>query len=246
MNKYNTAILGATGVVGEELIDLLQEFDFPVKTLYPIASAKSTSKAVVFKGKVHNILSIDDVDCSKVDLVFCAVSNDIAKELLPRFNNAVIIDKSSLNRSNPNIPLVLSGVNDNILSENKSKIIAMPNCCVIPLATLLYYLPKTKRVVVSTYQSVSGAGADAMNKLMKDTVDHLSKRKIDSSETLAFNVVPDIPQEEEKIEYETRRILNKDINLSVTCVRVPVVIGHSMSVNIEFDSDIDLEDIANL
>ena len=250
----NIAVVGATGNVGRKVLEILKERSFPVRNAYALASRGSVGKKVSFgEDEVLPIETLENFDFSKTDIVFSCVNSDVTESY---YKNAIkagatIIDKSSLFRQDPEIPLIVPEVNSHILSElPKSRIISSPNCCVIPLVTALSPLDhaaKIKRIIVSTYQSVSGAGKEYMDDLYNQTkssflfhepIEGKFERKI------AFNLIPKIDDfnangdslEEEKICQETVKILGRHLAISVTSVRVPVFIGHSLSVNIEFEN----------
>jgi aspartate-semialdehyde dehydrogenase len=254
--KYRVAVLGATGLVGKKVLELLLDANnvFPIKELHAVASINSKGKNILLNGSNSDICAktLDEIDFSAIDLVFNALKSEITKEIMPGLlkSSAIVIDKSSVYRMEQWAPLVVSGVNDDLLVTRKQNLITTPNCCVIPLVHVLLPLMQLyaiRRVVLSTYQSASGAGALQMQSLYNHSKD------LDTSKTsLAFNVIPKIgeidetsgeSQEEQKIVQETRKILKSKIEISVTAVRVPVLIGHSISVNVEFDKEADIEKI---
>lgn len=263
MKKYNIAVIGATGSVGGQLISILAERAFPVNNIYALASANSIGKKVSFGDeKILNVEDTRSFDFKKADIVFCCAGEDISKEFVEKaaLAGCIVIDKSSLFRLDTSVPLIVPEVNGHILKQASKNIIANPNCCTIPLAVVLAPLhaaAKIKRIVVSTYQSVSGAGKDGMDELYNQT-----KNKYMNGETkhnifpaqIAFNIIPQIgdiddegnADEEMKISLEIQKILGANIGVSVTAVRVPVFIGHSMSVNIEFDKPITVSEIEEI
>lgn len=258
--NINVAVVGATGNVGRKIISVLAERNFPINKLYALASERSNGKKISFgDNDILTIESLNNFDFSKVDIVFSAVSSEVTKSYISRAieKGAIIIDKSSLYRMDEEVPLIVPEVNEHLITSIPSKkIVASPNCCVIPLVTALSPLnnaSKIKRIVISTYQSVSGAGKDYMDELFNQTKssfmpDKASPNKFERQ--IAFNIIPKIDKflpdgntgEEDKIVKETQKILGQDIGVSVTSVRVPVFIGHSLSVNVEFESDISPEE----
>ncbi|MDX2050172.1 MAG: aspartate-semialdehyde dehydrogenase [Rickettsiaceae bacterium] len=261
MKKYNVAVVGATGNVGRKLISILDERNFPVEDLYALASKNSLHKKISFGDeKILSVQQLDNFDFTKVDLVLSCVNSNITKSYIDKAikANCTIIDKSSLFRNDPDVALVVPEVNEHeILRAQNKKIIASPNCCVIPLVTILSPLHqdfKIKRIVISTYQSVSGAGRAHMDELYNQTKstympEKLHPEKFDKQ--IAFNILPKIDDiesngntvEEQKIISETKKILGADIGVSVTAVRVPVFVSHALSVNVEFTKPFDLEEI---
>ena len=253
-NKYNIAIIGATGNVGRELLSLLDERNFPVDNVYAVASRASLGKEVSFGEKtLLTVIAMEDLDFSEVDIAFFAAGSQVSKEYAEKVakQGCVVIDKSAYFRMNKNVPLIVPEVNPEEIN-NHNNIIASPNCTVIPLMLALKPLhleAQIKRVVVSTYQSVSGAGKKAMDELFNQTKGIYTYQAPDPKEftkRISFNVIPHIDdfmpsgdtKEEWKMEVETKKILGKEIEFSATCVRVPVFVGHSASVNIEFEENI--------
>jgi aspartate-semialdehyde dehydrogenase len=247
-NGYNVAVLGATGIVGRTAIAMLlnESPKLPIKSLHAIASQRSKGIQLFTGQKSLYAKTFEDLDLSEIDIVFNALKGDVTKTLMPELlkSSAFIIDKSSVYRNDTLTPLVVSGVNDDMITLKNQQLIATPNCCVIPLVHVLFPLMNIysiHKITLSTYQSVSGAGFAAMAALEngEDT-------------PLAFNVIPNIGEtnkqtgatdEEEKIVNETNKILNIDLPIAVTCVRVPVMVGHCICANIEFKSDISLKRI---
>lgn len=268
VDPVSVAVLGATGLVGREIINQLQQMNFPLKKLYALASRESVGKKISFgeSDEVIEVMSVDDCDWREVDILFSAVSDEIAARIIPEAIEAgvFVIDKSSYYRMNPDVALVVPQVNFRDIFEARNRsIVASPNCCVIPLVAVLGALDKevkVKRVVVSTYQSVSGAGKDAMDELYSQTKNYFMYDKVPNKffeRRIAFNLIPKIGDintneyygyttEEKKISMETSKILGRHIPMSVTCVRVPVFIGHSLSVNIEFEDEFDADDVADV
>ena len=255
----NIAIVGATGNVGRKLLEVLERTNFEFSELYLIASDKSVGKKITFKNKTYSIVGLSDFDFSKVKIAFFSAGSAIAEKWAPiAAKKAIVIDNSKYFRMDKEIPLVVPEVNGEALKSYKNKnIIANANCSTIQLVLALKPLHdqfKIKRVIVSTYQSVSGAGKVHMNELEEQSKLVLEKQKVNSknfTKQIAFNVIPHIDsfledgstKEEWKMTVETKKILDPDIALTATCVRVPVFIGHSESVNIEFKSEINLEKI---
>jgi aspartate-semialdehyde dehydrogenase len=262
MKKYNIAVVGATGNVGREVLSLLSEREFPVDKVYAIASRASLGKEVSFGDtEILKATTIDEVDFSKVDFAFFAAGSAVSKEHAESIakQGCIVIDKSSYFRNKKHVPLIVPEVNPEAI-KNHRNIIASPNCSVIPLMVALKPLhdaAEIKRIVVSTYQSVSGAGKAAMDELYSQTkgiYTYQAPNPIAFTKRIAFNVIPHIDdflpsgetKEEWKMEVETKKILGEEIALSATCVRVPVFIGHSASVNIEFEESLSVADAKKL
>jgi aspartate-semialdehyde dehydrogenase len=252
--KYVVAVIGATGNVGREVLNSLASRNFPVKEIFAAASSDSVGKEVSFGDDTIKIKQMNEMDFSKIDIAFfcagSAVSEKYAKDAVSK--GCIVIDKSSHFRLDNDVPLIVPEANINSLKGFKAGIISNPNCCTIPLAVALKPLDnaaKIKRIVVSTYQSVSGAGKPAMDELYNQTkakfiYEHLSPKIF--PQQIAFNLFPHIGEfredgysdEEYKIEEELKKIMGDHVNPTVTCVRVPVFVSHSMSVNVEFEKDI--------
>jgi len=255
----NIAIVGATGNVGRKLLEVIEKLNFKFSELYLIASDKSIGKKITFKGKTYSIIGLSDFDFSKVKIAFFSAGSAIAEKWAPiAAKKTIVIDNSKHFRMDKEIPLVVPEVNADALKNYKNKnIIANANCSTIQLVLALKPLHdkfKIKRVIVSTYQSVSGAGNSHMNELEEQSKKVLDKQKVSSknfTKQIAFNVIPHIDsfmedrytKEEWKMTVETKKILDTSISLSATCVRVPVFVGHSESVNIEFNLEVDAEKI---
>ncbi|NDB82818.1 MAG: aspartate-semialdehyde dehydrogenase [Alphaproteobacteria bacterium] len=259
MKKYNVAVVGATGSVGRKLLSILAERNFPISCVYGVASRSSVGKKVSFgEGGVISIESIENFDFSKVDIVFSCTNEHVVKSYINRAldHGCTIIDKSSAFRMDQDVPLIIPEVNG-YLVKSHHKIISSPNCCVIPLvATLapLNNVAKIRRIVVSTYQSVSGAGKDAMEELYNQTKSSFMPDRLPPKifeKQIAFNIIPKIGEilengysaEEEKICLETQKILGSHIGITATATRVPVFVGHSMSVNIEFENKLSATEV---
>jgi aspartate-semialdehyde dehydrogenase len=259
-NKFNIAVVGATGAVGEMLLTVLEERKFPVDKLYPIASARSTDKTVRFRNKQLDVLDIAHFDFSKVDIALFSAGSDVSKEYAPKAvtSNAVVIDNSSYFRYEKDIPLVVAEVNPERIADYTHKgIIANPNCSTIQMVVALKPLHDAAGIVrinVATYQSVSGTGKRAISELIAQVGDLLNGRPAKSDvypQQIAFNVIPHIDQfedngytrEEMKMVWETRKILEDDtIMVNPTAVRVPVLYGHSEAIHLELKKPLSASD----
>ncbi|MDR0677185.1 MAG: aspartate-semialdehyde dehydrogenase [Holosporaceae bacterium] len=257
---YNIAVIGATGNAGSKTLEILAERNFPVKNIIAIASENSTGKKINFKDTSIVIKTISSVDFSDMDIaIFCAgstVSSHHAEMVTKA--GCIIIDKTSYFRLNPMVPLIIPEVNRNDLLEKGAPlgIISTPNCVAVPLAMTLKALSQIstiKKIVVSTYQSVSGAGYKAMEELKhqcKSIVMDQSPEVTIFPKQIALNVIPKVgsfydsgvSEEEDKISGELRKILQSNMEIAITCVRVPVLVGHSASVFCEFDRSVTLND----
>ncbi|UTW59605.1 aspartate-semialdehyde dehydrogenase [Kordiimonas sp. SCSIO 12603] len=252
---FRVAVVGATGNVGREVLNILAERGFTAKEVIAIASRKSIGQQVGYGDKDLDIVALDTFDPKGVDIAFFAAGSGVSKEFAPKFAEAgcVVIDNSSLYRMDPDVPLVVPEVNAKALEGfSKKNIIANPNCSTAQMLVALKPLhdaAKIKRVVVSTYQSVSGSGNAAMDELFNQTRAVFVNDPIVNEvypKQIAFNVIPHIDvfmddgstKEEWKMVAETHKMLDPDIELTATCVRVPVFIGHSEAVNIEFEKPI--------
>ena len=258
--KYNIAVAGATGAVGTEIIQILEQRDFPIDNLYLLASSKSKGKKIEFKEKEILVEDLAEFDFTKVHIGLFSPGGKISAEYAPNAAEAgcIVIDNTSYFRMQKNVPLIVPEVNANALDEffqdeNRTNIISNPNCSTIQMVAALKPLHEKSiinRVVVSTYQAVSGAGKTGMDELFNQTQNvyanqELKKEKF--TKQIAFNAIPHIgaflengnTEEEQKMIDETKKILDEGINVSATCVRTAVFIGHSESVNIEFDSPLD-------
>ena len=249
------AVVGATGLVGTKMLEVLAERNFPVSELIPVASERSVGKEITFKGKKYKVHSMQQAIDAKPQIALFSAGGDTSKEWAPKFAAAgiTVIDNSSAWRMDPEKKLIVPEVNANLLTA-ADKIIANPNCSTIQMVVVLNPLHKKykiKRVVVSTYQSVTGTGVKAVSQLMNE-------RKDGSSDEMAYkykidmNAIPQIDvflengytKEEMKMVNETKKIMGDDsIKLTATTVRIPVMGGHSESVNIEFENDFDIKDI---
>tara|TARA_B100000579_G_scaffold64029_1_gene47330 strand:- start:4381 stop:5376 length:996 start_codon:yes stop_codon:yes gene_type:complete len=256
----NLAIIGATGNVGRKTIEVLENSKLEIDNLYLVASKKSAGKTLKFKNKELKIEHLENYDFSKAQITIFAAGSEIAKNWVPAASKkTIVIDNSKYFRMKNEVPLVVPEVNPDDLKKHKN-IIANPNCSTIQLMLSLKPLHdkyKIKRVVVSTYQSVSGAGKAAEDELFSQTKDYLNNKKIISknfTKQIAFNLIPHIDnfvedgytKEEWKMENETKKILGEDIGLTATCVRVPVKTAHSESINIEFENTYNLSELKTL
>ena len=256
----NFAIIGASGNVGRKTIEILEKSSIPFKELFLVASAKSAGKKIKFRDKEIEIIDLEKYDFSKAKITFFAAGSQIAKDWAHKAaKKTIVIDNSSYFRMEKEIPLVVPEVNPEALDKHKN-IIANPNCSTMQMVLALKPLHdeyKINRVVVSTYQAVSGAGKAAMDELFSQTKDFLDEKKINSknfTKQIAFNLIPHIDtfgadgytKEELKMTNETKKILDEDIDVTATCVRVPVRTGHSESINIEFDNLFDLENVIRI
>ena len=253
----NFAIIGASGNVGRKTIEILEKSKISFKELYLVASKKSAGKKIKFREKEIEIENLENYDFSKAQITIFAAGSDIAKDWAPKAaKKTIVIDNSSFFRMQKNIPLVVPEVNPEALDKHEN-IIANPNCSTMQMVLALKPLHdeyKIKRVIVSTYQAVSGAGKEAMDELFDQTKSFLDKKNIVSknfTKQIAFNLIPHIDvfdkdgytKEELKMTNETKKILDEKIEVTATCVRVPVRTGHSESMNIEFEKAFDLENI---
>ena len=250
MHKANVAVVGATGAVGREMLKLLEEREFQVEELLPLASARSEGLQVTFKGKKMTIHEAKPESFEGADIAFFAAGGGTSKMLAPEAakRGAVVVDKSSAWRMDPNVPLVIPEINPGDIPEHQG-IISSPNCSTIVMLMALAPLQRAnpiKRVIVDTYQSASGAGGKGILELMQQARNILEERETTHAtfpHTLAFDVLPHVEEftddgyttEEVKMQNETRKIMHlPDLPVSATCVRVPVSISHSEAVHIEF------------
>ncbi|WP_333824320.1 aspartate-semialdehyde dehydrogenase [Pinisolibacter sp.] len=260
---YKVAIVGATGNVGREMLDILAERGFPVSEVVPLASSRSLGTEVSFGDKTLKTKVLDNYDFSDTDICLMSAGGSVSKEWSPKIGaqGCVVIDNSSAWRYDAEVPLIVPEVNaDAIVGFTKKNIIANPNCSTAQLVVALKPLHdeyKIKRVVVSTYQSVSGAGKDAMDELFTQTraifvSDPVEPKKF--PKRIAFNLIPHIDvfmedgftKEEWKMMAETKKILDPKIKLTATCVRVPVFISHSESVNVEFENPVTADEARDI
>ena len=260
---FKIAVVGATGNVGREMLDILAERRFPVSEVVALASARSIGTEVSFGDRTVKCKTLENYDFSGVDICLMSAGGAVSKEWSPRIaaQGCVVIDNSSAWRYDLDVPLIVPEVNaDAIKGFSKRNIIANPNCSTAQLVVALKPLhdkAKILRVVVSTYQSVSGAGKEAMDELFAQTRATFVSDPVESkkfTKRMAFNVIPHIDvfmedgstKEEWKMMVEVKKILDPKIKLSATCVRVPVFIGHSEAVNIEFENPISAEEARDI
>lgn len=256
MKTYNVAILGATGAVGRQMLEVLLEREFPIKELHLLASARSKGSTIEMKGNTYTVEEATERSFEGMDIVLGAAENDIAKKFIPHAvkAGAVVIDNSSAYRLDDTVPLVIPEVNPEAVKQHHG-IIANPNCAtIIALVALqpLHAKAKIKRMVVSTYQAVSGAGVNGPKELAAQ-VDAIKENKPVVANTfqhqIAYNLIPQIggfneegySSEEMKMQNEGRKILGcEDLQVNCTCVRVPVIRSHSESIMVEFEQPLDV------
>ena len=254
MKKYNVAIVGATGLVGQTFLKVLKERNFPVEKLYLYASARSAGKTVNFVGKDYTVIELKDENIKDdIDVALFSAGGDMSKEYAPKFKakGAIVVDNSSAWRMEKDIPLVVPEANPEAL-DGHNGIIANPNCSTIQVMPVLKVLADKyglKRVVYSTYQAVAGSGQKGIDDLEANLKGEPSKNY---PHQIAFNLLPHIDsfldngytKEEMKMVEETRKILGlPDLKVTATCVRVPVKMGHAVSVNVELEKSFDLKDV---
>ena len=251
-------IVGATGNVGRKTLEVLQQKNLNIDNLYLVASPKSAGKQLEFNGKKYSIENLETYDFSKAKITFFAAGRKISEQYAEKAaKHTTVIDNSSYFRMDPDVPLIVPQVNAKDIQKMKKNIIANPNCSTAQLVLVLkplHDLFRIKRVIVSTYQSVSGGGKAPMDELFQQTKMYLESKEIKSknfTKQIAFNIIPHIDdfsedgytKEELKMTNETKKILDTKIELSSTCVRIPVLVSHSESVNIEFEQEFSLEKI---
>jgi len=256
---YKVAVVGATGNVGREMLNILDERKFPADEVVVLASRRSVGVEVSYGDRTLKVKALEHYDFSDVDICLMSAGGAVSKEWSPRIGAAgvVVIDNSSAWRMDPDVPLIVPEVNaDAVAGFAKKNIIANPNCSTAQLVVALKPLhdkATIKRVVVATYQSVSGAGKDGMDELDRQTKAIYSLQEAETKKfpkRIAFNVIPHIDvfmedgytKEEWKMVVETKKILDPKIKLSATCVRVPVFVGHSEAVNVEFENPISVDE----
>ena len=254
MKKYNVAIVGATGLVGQTFLKVLKERNFPVEKLYLYASARSAGKTVNFVGKDYTVIELKDENIKDdIDVALFSAGGSISKEYAPKFKakGAIVVDNSSAWRMEKDIPLVVPEANPEAL-DGHNGIIANPNCSTIQVMPVLKVLADKyglKRVIYSTYQAVAGSGQKGVDDLEANLKGEPSKNY---PHQIAFNLLPHIDsfldngytKEEMKMVEETRKILGlPDLKVTATCVRVPVKMGHAVSVNVELEKSFDLKDV---
>ena len=254
----NIAIVGATGNVGRKTLEVLERKDLTIDNLYLVASSKSVGKKIGFKGKNYEIFDLEKFDFSQVKIAFFAAGGKISEKFAEKAaKHCLVIDNSSFYRMDPDVPLIVPQVNSGHLNKIKKNIIANPNCSTAQLVIVLkplHDLFTIKRIVVSTYQSVSGAGKAPMDELIEQTKTVLEGKKVKSknfTKQIAFNAIPHIDvfssdgytKEELKMTHETKKILDNKIDLTATCVRLPISVSHSESVNLQFEKPFSLEKV---
>lgn len=251
------AVVGATGLVGSEILTVLEERNFPVEELLPVASAKSVGKEITFKGKNYKVVSVEDAIAAKPDIAIFSAGGSTSLELAPKFAEVgtTVVDNSSAWRMNPKYKLIVPEINAHVL-EDHDKIIANPNCSTIQMVVALAPLHKKykiKRIVVSTYQSVTGTGKAAVDQLMNEREGKEGPKVY--PHPIDMNILPHIDvfldngytKEEMKMVNETKKIFGDDsIRVTATTVRVPAMGGHSEAVNVEFENEFDLDEVRAL
>ena len=258
----NIAIVGATGNVGRKILKVLELKKFPIDQLYLVASHKSVGKKISFNGKDCEVLNLETFDFTNVEIAFFSAGGKISEQYAAQAaKHSTVIDNSSYFRMDPDVPLIVPEVNSHDLKNYKKKnIIANANCSVIPLVVALkplHDLYSIKRIVASTYQSVSGAGKAPMDELLSQTKDFFEKKNLSSSyftKQIAFNAIPHIDsfldsgytKEEQKMHDEVKKILDTTIKITSTSVRIPVLVSHAVSVNIEFNKKYKLNEIRDV
>ena len=258
----NLAIIGATGNVGRKTIEILEKSKIKFSKLFLVASERSEGKKIKFKGKEIVVENLETFDFSKGEITFFSAGGKISEKYVPiAAKQSIVIDNSSFFRMDPEVPLIVPQVNSDQLAMYKKKnIIANANCSTIQMVLALKPLHdhfNIKRVIVSTYQSVSGAGKAPMDELLTQSKDFIAGKKINSknfTKQIAFNLIPHIDEfvddgytkEEWKMEKETKKILDPKIKITATCVRVPVMVSHSESINVEFEKPFNVEKVRDI
>jgi len=259
---YNVAVVGATGAVGEEMLKILAQRDFPVKNLRAIASERSEGKVVEFKEEKIKVENLAFTSFKNIDIALFSAGASVSREFSPKFasEGAVVVDNSSAFRMDRDVPLVVPEVNPHAVEKHKG-IIANPNCSTIQLVVAInpiHKRAKIKRMVISTFQSVSGTGRDAIIELKEQTKNYLEKRPLEKKvypHQIAFNLLPHIgrflpsgyTEEEMKLVNETRKIMEDPaIKVTATCVRVPVFISHSETVTIETEIFLSVDEVREI
>ena len=261
---YNIVIVGATGNVGREMLNILSEREFPVDKIAVLASRKSIGTEITFSDNILKTQDLETFDFSSWDIALFAIGSEATKIFAPKAakTGCIVIDNSSLYRYDPEVPLIVPEVNpETIFGYTKKNIIANPNCSTAQMVVALKPLhdrARIKRVVVSTYQSVSGSGKEAIDELWNQTKGiYVPGQEVAPKvypKQIAFNVIPHIDKfmedgttkEEWKMVAETKKIIDKSIKVTATCVRVPVFVGHSEAVNIEFEEFLDEDEARNI
>ena len=258
--KYNVAVVGATGIVGEALLNILHSRKFPINTINPIASDKSEGVKIKFGEKLIAVESIENFSFNEIDIAFFSAGSEVSKKFVPQATNSncVVIDNTSEFRYVDDVPLIVPEVNsDQICGYKKKNIIANPNCSTIQMLVALKPIHDRyviKDINVSTYQAVSGSGRKGVNELIDQTNLYFEQKNIDPQiypKQIAFNAIPFVDsfcdnnytKEEMKMVWETQKILGTDIYVNPTAVRVPVLVGHSESITVETQKNIDIGEV---
>ena len=254
----NIAIVGATGNVGRKILEVLDRKKISIKELFLVASPRSAGQQINFSGREHEIFNLETFDFSKIQITFFAAGGKISEQYAPKAaKHSIVIDSSSFFRMDPDVPLIVPQVNPEAIKDMKKNIIANPNCSTAQLVIALkplHDLFNIERIVVSTYQSVSGGGKNPMDELIEQTKLSLENKEIkprNFTKQIAFNAIPHIDvfaddgytKEELKMTNETKKILGEKIELTATCVRIPVMVSHAESVNIQFEKKFSLEKV---
>jgi aspartate-semialdehyde dehydrogenase len=254
----NIAIVGATGNVGRKILEVLERKKLSINELFLVASSRSAGQKLNFNDKEHEVFNLETFDFSKVQITFFAAGGKISEQYAAKAaKHSTVIDNSSFYRMDPDVPLIVPQVNPEAIKNMKKNIIANPNCSTAQLVIVLkplHDLFNIERIVVSTYQSVSGGGKNPMDELIEQTKLFLENKEIKSrnfTKQIAFNAIPHIDlfaddgytKEELKMSNETKKILDEKIKLTATCVRIPVMVSHAESVNIQFEKSFSLEKV---
>ena len=254
----NIAIVGATGNVGRKILEVLERKKLSINELFLVASSRSAGQKLNFNDKEHEVFNLETFDFSKVQITFFAAGGKISEQYAAKAaKHSTVIDNSSFYRMDPDVPLIVPQVNPEAIKNIKKNIIANPNCSTTQLVIALkplHDLFNIERIVVSTYQSVSGSGKDSMDELIAQTKLYLKNKEIKSknfTKQIAFNAIPQIDvfaddgytKEELKMANETKKILDEKIELTATCVRIPVLVSHAESVNVQFEKSFSLEKV---
>ncbi len=259
---YRVAVVGATGAVGMHMIKVLQERNFPVGRLFLVASERSAGRRIAFKGEEHEVVALRDFDFSSIDIALFSAGSSVSKEYAPKAveSGCIVVDNSSAFRMDDSVPLVVPEVNPQDVDWHKG-IIANPNCSTIQMVVAidpLHRVNRIKKIVVSTYQAVSGKGLKAVEELKNQSADVLSNKDVVPEQfphQIAFNVLPHIDvfvedgytKEEMKMLNETRKIMgDSEIDVAATTVRVPVFIGHSESVWVKFEEEMSVNRVKDI
>lgn len=262
MTEYNIAVIGATGAVGREMLSILEEKQFPVGKLKLFATEKSKGKEISFSGETYKVDTIKTGSFKNIDIVLSSIGSTPSKEIIPQAveEGAVVIDNSSAFRMDEQVPLVVPEINPEAIEEHNG-IIANPNCSTIQMVMALkpiYDQAGIERLIVSTYQAVSGTGKDAVDELQKQVEDYVAGNELESSvypHQIAFNVLPHIDKffdngytkEELKLVRETKKILSdSSLRITATAARIPVFYGHAEAVNIDTKKELSPEDTKEL